>query len=217
MKVGATAKFGPNDNPALRKYIEKASAAICSAIGLWQVQAKFSGLKINGPTAMGPPGCLQGPPLAATITAMSPRANMWETRMSSAIASAVSSAWADYQASVMVPGLPWYPAFAAFPGPMAPPMPNVPTPLLMLPQIGGAAIQEKIRGGIKKSARSLANASTVADAIADGFLIMFMPWVSTVLVHNVLGKGPVPSFAPPYVPVGPVVMGDNIPVPGHLL
>ena len=35
--------------------------------------------------------------------------------------------------------------------------------------------------------------------------------------QRVLGKGPVPSFAPPYVPVGPVVGGDNIAVPGHLL
>jgi hypothetical protein len=33
----------------------------------------------------------------------------------------------------------------------------------------------------------------------------------------VLGKGPIPTFAPPFVPVGPVVMGDNIAVPGHLI
>ena len=26
---------------------------------------------------------------------------------------------------------------------------------------------------------------------------------------------PPPTFAPPYVPVGPVVMGDNIATPGH--
>jgi hypothetical protein len=31
----------------------------------------------------------------------------------------------------------------------------------------------------------------------------------------VLGKGPIPSFAPPFVPVGPVVMGDNVGTPGH--
>jgi hypothetical protein len=32
-----------------------------------------------------------------------------------------------------------------------------------------------------------------------------------------MGKGPIPSFAPPYVPVGPVVMGDNISAPGHVI
>lgn len=36
-------------------------------------------------------------------------------------------------------------------------------------------------------------------------------------VYGVHGKGPVPAFAPPYVPVGPVVMGDNIAAPGHLM
>ena len=29
------------------------------------------------------------------------------------------------------------------------------------------------------------------------------------LERGVLGKGPVPAFAPPYVPVGPVVLGDD--------
>ena len=35
-------------------------------------------------------------------------------------------------------------------------------------------------------------------------------------VMLVLGKGPIPTFAPPFVPVGPVVSGDNIAAPGHL-
>jgi hypothetical protein len=113
--------------------------------------------------------------------------------------------------------MPWYPAFAAFPGPMAPPMPNVPTPLITLPQTPGPILQESIRSGIKKNARKLVSAGTVADAIATGFLMMFMTWVAGITVKNVMGKGPVPSFAPPYVPVGPVVMGDNLAIPGHLL
>ena len=25
-----------------------------------------------------------------------------------------------------------------------------------------------------------------------------------------MGRGPVPTFAPPYVPVGPVISGDNL-------
>ena len=31
------------------------------------------------------------------------------------------------------------------------------------------------------------------------------------------GKGPIPTFAPPFVPVGPVVAGDNIGTPGHVI
>ena len=35
--------------------------------------------------------------------------------------------------------------------------------------------------------------------------------------RDLLGKGPIPTFAPPVVPMGPVVMGDNIGAPGHVL
>jgi hypothetical protein len=31
-----------------------------------------------------------------------------------------------------------------------------------------------------------------------------------------MGKGQIPTFAPPYVPVGPVVGGDVLSIPGHL-
>jgi hypothetical protein len=34
------------------------------------------------------------------------------------------------------------------------------------------------------------------------------------MVTNVLGTGPVPTFAPPYVPVGPVVGGVANMTPG---
>ena len=34
------------------------------------------------------------------------------------------------------------------------------------------------------------------------------------MVTNVLGTGPVPTFAPPYVPVGPVVGGVGTMMPG---
>jgi hypothetical protein len=36
------------------------------------------------------------------------------------------------------------------------------------------------------------------------------------MVMMVMGQGPVPTFSPPYVPVGPVVSGTILPTPGHL-
>ena len=45
----------------------------------------------------------------------------------------------------------------------------------------------------------------------------FRDWKVTAQVVGVMGKGPIPSFAPPYVPVGPVVMGDNLSGPGHVI
>jgi hypothetical protein len=142
-----------------------------------------------------------------------------------AIAKGVSKCFKDWQSKVTVPGLPWYPAFAAFPGPMAPPMPNVPTPLIACPSAMMSAMatpssmksemDSALDGGIKdkdpeKHYEALHEA--VATVISAGFMI----WLPSQMVMNVLGKGPVPSFAPPYVPVGPVVGGDNIAAPGHL-
>jgi hypothetical protein len=55
------------------------------------------------------------------------------------------------------------------------------------------------------------------EAIATVLALAFMMWLPMQQVMLVLGKGPIPTFAPPYVPVGPVVGGDNLPIPGHLI
>jgi hypothetical protein len=55
------------------------------------------------------------------------------------------------------------------------------------------------------------------EAIGTVLALAFLIWMASQQAMLVLGKGPVPSFAPPYVPVGPVVGGDNIAVPGHLI
>jgi hypothetical protein len=46
--------------------------------------------------------------------------------------------------------------------------------------------------------------------------VAFMVWLPMQMVMNVLGNGPVPGYAPPFVPVGPVVGGDNLAIPGSL-
>ena len=37
----------------------------------------------------------------------------------------------------------------------------------------------------------------------------FSDWKNGVRLVGLMGRGPVPTFAPPYVPVGPVISGDN--------
>jgi hypothetical protein len=125
----------------------------------------------------------------------------------------------------MVPGLPWYPAFAAFPLASAPPMPNIPMPLItcpsaMMPSMSvfkqlQSAMIDALDGGIKdkdEDKQYEAIFETIAFPIATNFLL----WLVSQQIMNVLGKGPVPPYAPPYVPVGPVVGGDNIAAPGHI-
>jgi hypothetical protein len=55
------------------------------------------------------------------------------------------------------------------------------------------------------------------DAIATVLALAFLMWLPMQQVMLVMGKGPCPAFAPPFVPVSPVVAGDNIAAPGHLM
>ncbi|HEX9102318.1 MAG TPA: hypothetical protein VF997_08950, partial [Polyangia bacterium] len=109
--------------------------AVQFAHNLWKLQAKFQNLQIMAIAAIGSPGCLDGPELESLIK-NAPMVAAYSGNMGKyrdAVAAGVSKCFKDWQGQVMVPGLPWYPAFAAFPGPMAPPMPNIPTPLIACP------------------------------------------------------------------------------------
>ncbi len=117
-------------------------------------KAYFSGVSINGPLALGGPGCLRGP----------------EPQIASA---PVVAAWIGWEKSIVH-------AFATWPGPQATPMANVPTPL----------------------------AAMIAP--------LFLAWLGAQMVSGVLGHGPVPGFAPPHSPVGPVVGGEVLPNPDCL-
>jgi hypothetical protein len=195
---------------------------------LWKLQAKFKDLKINALTALGTPGCLDGPELESNIKnapmVASFSGNMKKHR--DAVATGVSKCFKKWQDKVMVPGLPWYPAFIVFPGPMAPPMPNIPVPLIMcpsammtqiiMPDDMTKAMDDALDGGLKDKDPDK-QFHALHDAIATTLSLAFLMWLPMQMVMLVLGKGPVPSFAPPFVPVGPVVMGENIATPGHLM
>ncbi|MCZ6675812.1 MAG: hypothetical protein O7E52_01045 [Candidatus Poribacteria bacterium] len=203
-------------------YIEDICDGICFGIDLWRLQAKFTNLKVMAVCAIGTPGCLTGPKLKSLIC-MSPSTVTHigqKKKYTDAIAKAFSDAWDLWSSKVMIPGLPFYPAFAAFPGPMAPPMPNVPFPLIACPSAAMAelvnpnSLKKKMEDNLGDS--DALHAPDLFDAIAQGFAVVFLMWLPMQQVMNVLGKGPIPTFAPPFVPVGPVVGGDNLPIPGHL-
>ena len=42
---------------------------------------------------------------------------------------------------------------------------------------------------------------------ANALRVVFESWRASRMVKNLIGTGPVPTFAPPFVPVGPVVGG----------
>jgi hypothetical protein len=137
-----------------------------------------------------------------------------------AIATAIDTAWNTWQSGYMVT-LMYPPTFASFPGPMHPPTPNIPLPVAA----GSSAGDPTMKKGML-SQLMMANLSGVTpdkltqllfDKVSEGFCMIFDIWKTSTMISNVLGTGPVPSFAPPFVPVGPVVAGSIIPKPGNFI
>lgn len=189
---------------------------------MWKLQAGFQNLKVMAITAIGTPGCLKGPSLESFIK-MAPSAAAMMGNYATyrdAVAKGVAQCFKKWQDQVTVPGLPWYPAFAAFPGPMAPPMPNVPMPLItcvssqmtqiITPQPMASAMTDALPSSLK-DADSAGLYQALFDAIATTMAAAFAMWLPTQQVMLVMGTGPIPTFAPPFVPVGPVVNGNNLP------
>lgn len=204
-------------NQEYGSFIDGICSAICSAWSQWQSTATMSGIIVNAVTAMG--GVLVGPPWTPLILASAPKEKPLELAFSTTIANVIGTGWLQWQNTVKVPGLPWYPAFAAFPSPMAPPTPNVPTPLASLINVPVSVSKAALKG---QMVGQLGNPNApyhqeLFDCVAGAFEQCFNIWLPATQVTNVLGTGPVPSFAPPFVPVGPVLGGMATMAPGGLV
>lgn len=195
-------------------FIDGVCDAICSAWSQWQMAATLVGVVIAGPSAMG--GQVVGPPLGPLILATAPKASPMEMKYSNAIANVINTSWLSYTAGIKVKGMPWYPAFAALPSPVAPPTPNIPCPVVALSSAkmaaGKNAMKPQMIGMLGDPQAPFHK--ELFDAVCDAFEKCLTLWETSTMVTNVLGTGPVPTFAPPYVPVGPVVGGVGNMTPG---
>jgi hypothetical protein len=196
-------------------YIDGICDAICSAWSQWQSAATLVGVMVNAVTASG--GQVVGPPLQPLILATAPKAGPSQLKYSNVISQVIGTAWLQYQSSIKVPGLPWYPAFAAMALPVAPPMPNIPVPVAALTQVTVPVSKDVLKGQMiaQFADPGAPHHKELFDCIADAFEKCFQIWQTSTMVTNVLGTGPVPTFAPPIVPAGPVVGGvANMPPGG---
>lgn len=195
-------------------FIDGMCGAICAGWDQWQKAARLLGVVIAGPVASA--GRVTGPLLTPLILATAPASTPAEAKFSEVIAKVLGTAWEAYCATIKVPGLPWYPTFAACAMPMAPPTPNTPSPVAALTQATIAVSKSVLKAQL---VAELGDASSpyhveLFDSLADAFETSFKLWQKTTLITNVLGTGPVPTFAPPAVPVGPVVGGVGTMLPG---
>ncbi len=195
-------------------FIDGTCDAICSAWSQWQSMATLVGVMVNGPTAA--MGQVVGPPWTPLILASAPKATPMEMKYSNVVANVLGTAWLSFTATIKVPGLPWYPAFAAFPSPVAPPTPNIPCPVATLTQvpvsIAPALLKQQMVGMLADPMAPFHG--ELFEAICDAFDKMYTMWKVSTMVTNVLGTGPIPTFAPPYVPAGPVLGGVANMTPG---
>jgi hypothetical protein len=189
----------PIREPVLADPLAKAIAA---AIETWRPLARMRGLRVEGALALGEPGCLNGPDIEPLIEAEVGIAGLQgdDQDFAKAVAKTVAEAFADWRDGVMVPGLPWYPAFTLWPAPVAPPMPNVPSPLASLPSSGTALmtrsshldslIRTRLSAELDRSTRDRRK------ALAREIAIYFEAWLASHQVMRVMGQGPVPGFDP---------------------
>jgi hypothetical protein len=200
------AKFG--------EFIDGIVDAICSAWDKWQSTASMTGIMVNAVTAS--VGQVIGIPWTPIILAQGPKKTPMQLKYTTAIANTLGPAWLTYTSALKVPGLPWYPAFATFPSPVAPPTPNVPTPIASLVQVQASLAPPLLKNqmvGMLADPRAPYH-KELFESIVDAFDKMFKIWLTSTMVTNVLGTGAVPSMALPVPVPGPVVGGIATMPPG---
>ncbi len=199
-------------------FLDQTCSAICSAWSTWQSTAVLTNVMINGPTASA--GMLKGMPLKGIIMAEGAISTPNLEKFTNVIATVIDSAWTEFTATVTVaPPLPWYPAFTMFPGPMAPPMPNIPVPFMQLMQVPVSISAQMMKPQMisQLGDPQAPFAPQIFESICTAFEQCYDLWKAATMVTNVLGTGPVPLYAPPFVPAGPVVMGMGNMTPGGLV
>lgn len=189
------------------RWLSGAKSGAKTAIQVFAVAASLKDVIVNVGVAVG--GNMTGPSIAPLIQGVMMGSGA-PGSVASAFGSAANAGWRGWLSKVSVPGLVWYPSFASWPGPMAGPMPNIPTPLIAIAPgatIDGGAVASAIKGRLGDQGEE-PEAQQAADDFGAWLSTGYLIWAAGIQVMNVMGKGPVPNWAPPYVPAGPVIQGD---------
>lgn len=202
---------------AFEQFIDGMSAAICGGWQQWCGMATVVGPLVNAVVAVVTPGNILGPPLFPLIFAQAPKATPMQLKYSMAIGGALGDAWLAWHMG-FAGTLNYPPTFATCPSPVHPPTPNLPKPLVAVGKSPGEALlaPPALKGAMMlRLADPMAmHAEPLFDCFAQAIKKAFDMWAGQTQLSSVLGIGPVPTFAPPFVPVGPVVAGVGTAPPG---
>jgi hypothetical protein len=200
--------------------IAKASQdAFREGVNEWIGKARIQGGQVDGPTANLTPGSLVSDGNVESKVVQKLIDSQVPSEISRALARELAAAWNDWAAGFQMRIPSAYPSFAAFPGPVAPPTPAVTGPIALSKgsSVGEAGLKASILvnklGSAVKLYAGKAGGGPPDQALknlANWVESSFVEWKGLAKLDGVIGKGPVPTFAPPYVPVGPVIRGVNV-------
>ncbi len=197
------------------EWLKAAKDAAREAAKEWLKRSQVTILVINGPTGTVKPGGLRSRSDFRTTMVSRMTQSGAPPQVIAAFSGPLARAWnawfEGYQVQLK------YPSFAAVPGPAAPPTPCIPQPMkagasLNAHRLTSVALEREIRAALGKTVME-DRASESVYQFAKWFADRFSVWLTIAVLANVIGRGQVPTFAPPYVPVGPVVAGDILPTP----
>jgi hypothetical protein len=220
------------------RIVKAARESFREGVNEWISRATIQGGRVSGPDGEIPPGAFVStvqfePKIVQALTAAGA-----PPPVAAGLAGELWSAWKAWSDGfgVNLPGA--FPKLAAVPGPVAPPSRGTPFALskgysagesrlssTVLAQNLLRALGPNVKTGmgsagnaeartlnwaytLRRPATSSADMHQALQALADWVDSSFQEWKKLAQVVGVMGKGPIPSYAPPYVPVGPVVVGD---------
>jgi hypothetical protein len=200
--------------------IAKASQdAFREGVNEWIGKARIRGGQVDGPAANLTPGSLVSDGNIESTVVQKLIGSQVPSEIARALARELAAAWNAWAAGFQMRIPSAYPSFAAFPGPVAPPTPAAtgPIPLSNGSSTGEAGLKASILANKLGSAVKLYTGKAGGGSpdqalknLANWVESSFAEWKGLARLDGVTGKGPVPTFAPPYVPVGPVIRGDNL-------
>lgn len=187
------------------------------AVNEWIGRASIRGGKVSGPTAILPPGSLVSDvDVAARVTKLL-AASKVPPPVATAIARVLGAAWTEWAMSFELQVPKAFPSFAAVPVRTVPLTRSMVSPPLALGLSKGesalksAVLTNRLVSALRAAAAPQAGDPTLASkALATGIETSFDQWKRAVRLTNLAGSGSAPTFAPPYVPVGVVTVGQTV-------
>jgi hypothetical protein len=202
--------------------VRLAQDAFRIAVNEWLGKARIQGGTVRGPSAVLTPGSL----VSETNIEMRMVQILANSRMPQDIATdlarVLANAWNEWAAGFQIHIPNAYPSFVAVPGRFAPPKLANEAPLLSQGSSSGEVslkspfLANRLATRIQQSPATKltgGNPQQAMESLAKWVEDSFNEWKNGARIVGLIGKGPVPTFAPPYVPVGPVIGGENVSAP----